>query len=91
MKVSAQSVPALRRGIRRQYDATRAQNVLLCPERVILLDDIGDAILALCDGRKSIAAIALALAARYEEEPALIEADVIGFVEDLAAKGVMTA
>lgn len=91
MIVTAQTAPALRRGIRRHFDATRGQNVLLCPERVILLDEIGNAILELCDGQRSVAAMSLALAARYEEDVAQVEADVLGFVQELADKGLVTA
>jgi pyrroloquinoline quinone biosynthesis protein D len=88
--ISAQTIPALRRGIRRHYDATREQNVLLCPERVILLDDIGNSIIELCDGERSIAAISLALAERYAEDPAQVEADVTSFVQELSDKGLVT-
>jgi pyrroloquinoline quinone biosynthesis protein D len=88
--VTALSVPALRRGIRRQYDAVRAQNVLLCPERVVLLDDIANAIAELCDAQRSVAAISEILAERYGEDPAQVEADVIGFVQELADKGLVT-
>jgi coenzyme PQQ biosynthesis protein PqqD len=91
MSVSAQTVPALRRGIRRHFDATRAQNVLQCPERVILLDEIGNAIVELCDGQRSITAISLVLAERYAEDAAQVEADVIGFVQELADKGLVGA
>ena len=89
--ITAQAIPALRRGIRRHYDVTREQNVLLCPERVILLDDIGNAIVELCDGQRSIAAISVALAERYAADPMQVEADVTSFVQELADKGVVTA
>jgi coenzyme PQQ biosynthesis protein PqqD len=88
--VTAQSVPALRRGIRRHYDATRAQNVLQCPERVILLDNIGNAITELFDGQSSVGTISRILAERYAENPAQVEADVVGFVQELADKGLVT-
>jgi pyrroloquinoline quinone biosynthesis protein D len=91
MNVTAQSIPALRRGIRRHFDAARAQNLLQCPERVILLDEIGNAIVELCDGQRSIAAISLMLAERYAEDTAQVEADVTGFVQELADKGLVTA
>jgi pyrroloquinoline quinone biosynthesis protein D len=89
-EVSAQARPALRRGIRRHYDATREQNVLLCPERVMLLDDIGNAIVELCDGERSITAMSQTLAERYAEDPAQVEADVASFVQELFDKGLVT-
>jgi pyrroloquinoline quinone biosynthesis protein D len=88
--VTTQAIPALRRGIRRQYDVTREQNVLLCPERVILLDEIGDAIIELCDGQRTIATISLTLAKRYAEDLAQVEVDVTSFVQELTDKGVVT-
>jgi pyrroloquinoline quinone biosynthesis protein D len=88
--VSAQSVPSLRRGVRRHFDAARGQNVLQCPERVVLLDDIADAIIELCDGRRSAADISNILAARYEEEPAVVAEDVRGFLLELLEKGLVT-
>ena len=87
---TAQSVPKLRRGVRRQFDAARGQNLLQCPERVVLLDDIANAIIELCDGQRSIAEISRTLAARYEEEAALVEEDVRGFVTELLEKGLVT-
>jgi pyrroloquinoline quinone biosynthesis protein D len=89
--VSPQTIPALRRGVRRHYDTARGQNVLLCPERVILLDDIGNAIAELCDGQRSVATISRILAERYAGDPAQVEADVISFFQELAAKNVVTA
>jgi pyrroloquinoline quinone biosynthesis protein D len=87
---TAQSVPKLRRGVRLQFDTTRGQNVLQCPERIVLLDDIANAIIELCDGSRSIAEISCALAARYEEDVALVEEDVRGFVGELLEKGLVT-
>ena len=89
--VTAQSVPALRRGIKRHYDTARAQNVLLCPERVIVLDDIANAIAELCDGQHSVEMISKILSDRYEGDPGLVEADVIEFIRELAEKGAVTA
>jgi pyrroloquinoline quinone biosynthesis protein D len=89
--VTAQTIPTLRRGVRRHYDTARARNVLLCPERVVLLDDIGNAITELCDGQRSVAALSQILAERYGENPAQVEADVIGFVQELVDKGLVTA
>ncbi len=91
MSVTAQSIPALRRGIRRHFDATRGQTVLLCPERVILLDEIGNALVEQCDGQRDIAAISLILAARFATDAAQVEPDVIEFVQELADKGLVTA
>jgi pyrroloquinoline quinone biosynthesis protein D len=91
MQVSQASVPALRRGIRKRFDATRNAHVLLGPERVIVLDEIAVAITELVDAKNSVAEIAGALAAKFEAEYAMVEEDVIGFVQDLVDKGLVAA
>jgi pyrroloquinoline quinone biosynthesis protein D len=91
MSLTAESVPALRRGIRRHFDATRNANVLLGPERVIVLDDIAFAIAELVDSRHSVAEIAGTLAAKFEADYATVEADVMAFVAELVEKGVAAA
>jgi coenzyme PQQ biosynthesis protein PqqD len=89
--ITAESIPALRRGIRRKFDATRNTHVLLGPERVIVLDDIATAITELVNGENSVARIAGVLAATFAEDAALVESDVIEFVQDMVAKGLATA
>jgi pyrroloquinoline quinone biosynthesis protein D len=89
--ITADSIPALRRGIKRKFDATRNAHVLLGPERVIVLDDIAAAILELMDGAHSVTAIAAALAARFAADHALVQSDVMAFVEELVEKGLASA
>jgi pyrroloquinoline quinone biosynthesis protein D len=90
MEVTVDSIPKLRRGILRKFDAARGQNVLLGPERVILLDDIGNAIAECCDGQTAIAQISSILAERYAAERAQVESDVLAFVQELQEKGLVT-
>lgn len=90
MSATAQSVPSLRRGVRRHFDATRAQHVLQGPERVILLDDIANAIVELCDGTRDVAVIAQMLAQRYEADQTQVQPDVVEFVSELYEKGLVT-
>lgn len=66
MALTPSSVPVLWRVARREFDPVRQQHVLLYPEGVILLNDTGNVILELCDGRRTIAAIADILGARYQ-------------------------
>ena len=47
------------------FDSVRQQHVLLYPEGAVLLNETGAAILELCDGRRSVAAIAKILEERY--------------------------
>lgn len=83
MTVTLQSVPKLRRGVRRHFDAARNTPVLMAPERVVVLDDIADAIIAQCDGKRSVAEIVSQLAAQYAAPAAEISNDVLILLEDL--------
>lgn len=85
------SRPSLRRGARRHFDAVRNQHVLQGPERIIVLDEIGCAILDLCDGGRRVEEIGALLAGRYQGDAAEIEADVTGFLQELADKGLVSA
>ena len=68
------SRPSLWRLARLEFDPVRQRRVLLYPEGVVLLNDTGAAILDLCDGQRSVADIAAALAERYHCD---VTADVI--------------
>ncbi len=84
MSVTLQSVPALRRGVRRQFDTARNAPVLMAPERVVMLDDIADAIIAECDGKRSAGEIAARLAERFGAPEADVLVDVLAFLEELS-------
>jgi pyrroloquinoline quinone biosynthesis protein D len=63
--LTAASIPTLWRLARLDFDAVRQQRVLLYPEGAVFLNETGAAILELCDGRRSVAAIARILGERY--------------------------
>jgi pyrroloquinoline quinone biosynthesis protein D len=65
MTLTSSSVPRLWRLARLDFDTVRQQHVLVYPEGAVLLNPTGAAILELCDGQRSIAAIAQILAERY--------------------------
>lgn len=83
------AVPRLPRGVRLHFDATRNAHVLLAPERAFNVDAVAAKVLALVDGRRSIADIVAALALEFNEKPAVIEADVVAMLDDLVAKRVV--
>jgi pyrroloquinoline quinone biosynthesis protein D len=57
--------PALRSSIVLRRDPVTGGDLLVMPERVVVLNDTGAAILRLCDGRRSVDDIAGELAGRY--------------------------
>lgn len=86
------AVPRLARGMRLRQDAAREGRwVVLGPERMFVPDAIALEVLRLVDGTRSVAAIVDDLAARFDAPRGEILADVASLLEDLAAKGVVTA
>ncbi|MCW0214785.1 MAG: pyrroloquinoline quinone biosynthesis peptide chaperone PqqD [Pseudonocardia sp.] len=61
--------PRLARHVRLSYSGTRQRHILLLPETVVVLNDSGAGILALCDGRRTVAEIAAELGTRYRRVP----------------------
>ena len=80
----ADRIPFLPRGVRLHDDRVRGAAVLLGPERAIMLDEIGQAILSEIDGTHSLDQIAQDLAARYDAPKDEVAADVTAFLDDLA-------
>ncbi len=86
MTLTPSSVPVLWRVARQEFDSVRQQHVLLYPEGVLLLNDTGAAILELCDGRRSIAAIAAILGDRYHCD---VLSDVMDYLSGLAERDLI--
>jgi pyrroloquinoline quinone biosynthesis protein D len=89
-EVKDDSVPALARGVRLRFDEARKAWVLLAPERVLMPDEIAVEILKRCDGKAAVSAIVEDLAQTFAAEPAQVDGDVRGFLQDLADKGMVT-
>jgi pyrroloquinoline quinone biosynthesis protein D len=80
--------PHLTTRARLQYDAVRGKHVLLLPEGLLVLNETAAAILALCDGRRTVGAIAGELGARYRRD---VDQDVLGLLNRLASKQAVEA
>jgi len=61
---------ALRRSIVLRHDSVRGTDVLVMPERVVVLNRTAAEILALCDGSRTVAEIVAVLEQRYPGSPA---------------------
>jgi pyrroloquinoline quinone biosynthesis protein D len=81
------AVPRLPRGVRLHRDEARGGWVLLAPERILQPDAVAMEVLNRVDGRSSLAEIVDNLATTFTAERARIEADVRGFLGNLAEKG----
>ncbi|WP_328988820.1 pyrroloquinoline quinone biosynthesis peptide chaperone PqqD [Kribbella sp. NBC_01245] len=68
-------IPRLRRGVRITYDHTRDLQVLLYPEGVLVPNPTATAILQLCDGKTTVAELAVALGKQYDgvEEKQIVD------------------
>ena len=80
--------PILPRGVRLRHDTVRARWVLLAPERIFEVDDIGVEILKRCDGRR-LDELLTDLAAVFEASPDQIRGDVEAFLKGFAEKRVL--
>lgn len=75
--------PKLASHVRLRHDPARDQYVLLGPETVAVLNATSADILRLCDGRRTVAEIVVALRARYDR---VVDDDVRAFLDRMAAK-----
>lgn len=89
LRVSEASRPALPRHARLSRDETRQRWVILVPERVLLPDDTAIEILHLADGEATVRAIVDQLADKYRADRAVIAADVVAMLQDLADQGFL--
>ena len=88
MALTPGSVPRLWRLARLEFDPVRQQHVLLYPEGAVLLNETGTAILELCDGQRSVGAIAGVLAERYHCD---VLADVTEYLSALVERELIHA
>jgi pyrroloquinoline quinone biosynthesis protein D len=80
--------PRLPRGVRLRHDTIRNRWVLLAPERIFEVDDIGVEILKRCDGR-SLTDMLHDLALAFNMKPDDIRNDVETFLKDFTQKRVV--
>lgn len=81
---SVDRIPFLPRGVRLHDDSVRGLPVLLGPERAMMLDEIGHAILSEIDGVHTLGQIAQDLSDRYDAPKDEVVADMTAFLDDLA-------
>jgi pyrroloquinoline quinone biosynthesis protein D len=89
--IDAAAVPRLKPGVKFRFDRARAAWVLLAPERLFMPDEIAVEVLKLVDGVRTAAGIVDALAVAFKAPREVIEADVLGMLEDLRGKGALAA
>jgi pyrroloquinoline quinone biosynthesis protein D len=85
----ANSSPRLPRGVRLRHDRVRNRWVLLAPERIFELDEIGVEILKRCNGSITVEEMSAALAVAFGATPEEVRPDVEAFLKDFAHKRVV--
>ena len=85
------SVPAFPTGVRLKHDEVRSQWVILAPERMFVIDEIGLAIMQHIDGETAVDRIVDQLAEKFQAPREQILGDVIQMLQDFADKGVLEA
>ncbi|KYF88265.1 hypothetical protein BE18_50915, partial [Sorangium cellulosum] len=71
-------------------DRASGREILLYPERGLALNPVAAAVAARLDGARTVAEIAAEIAASFASTPPdAVERDVIAFLEELAARGLL--
>jgi len=87
--IGPDSRPAFTRYARLHHDRARERFVVLAPERAYELNDIGVAVLRLCDGLRSVADISAQLAEAYKAPIDVVARDVTQLLQGLADKRLL--
>lgn len=82
--------PRLAAKARLRYDRHSDRHMLLYPEKGLALNATATEIVKLCDGDRTVREIVIDLSARYEgAKNENLEREVFGFLEALAARGLL--
>ena len=88
-EISDQAIVRLPSGVRLKKDEVRDRFVLLAPERALVMDAVGVAILGEIDGAKTVQQMIASLASTYAADPQIIGKDVKAFLLDLAGRRIV--
>ena len=74
-----------------RLDPKTGKYILLYPEKGLVLNPTGAAILKLCTGEHALSAIIATLATEFQSEPDVLEPEVLAFVQGLLDRGLLQA
>jgi coenzyme PQQ biosynthesis protein PqqD len=89
--LSLELKPKLASKAKLRLDPKTGKYILLYPEKGLLLNPTGAAILKLCTGEQTLSSIIAALAVEFQSDPALLSTEVLGFVQGLLDRGLVQA
>lgn len=87
-EIAPGSVPSLAGRALLRHDPLRGEELILLPERVIRLNLTAEAIVRLCDGRRTVSTIARELEREYRREG--LEPAVLCLLRRLGEQGAIT-
>jgi pyrroloquinoline quinone biosynthesis protein D len=87
--IDLDAVVRLPTGVRLKKDEARDRHILLAPERALVMDPIGIAILGEVDGVKSVRQMISSLARTYAADPDVIGKDVAAFLAELDSRRML--
>jgi pyrroloquinoline quinone biosynthesis protein D len=74
-----------------RLDPKSGKYILLYPEKGLLLNATGAAILRLCDGETPLSAVIATLAAEFQSDADVLRVEVLTFVQGLLDRGLLQA
>jgi len=83
--------PKLAAKTKLRLDPKSNKYILLYPEKGLLLNPTGAAILKHCDGEQTLAAIIAALAVEFQSDSEVLRPEVLTFVQGLLDRGLLQA
>ena len=89
MTVGPASRPRLAARARVRVDRLSGKSVLLYPERGLVLNAVGQAVLELCGAERTVDDIVRTLTERYTGDADTVRADVLAFLQQLADRGLL--
>jgi pyrroloquinoline quinone biosynthesis protein D len=88
---SLKSKPKLAPKAKLRLDPKTGKYILLYPEKGLLLNPTGAAILKLCTGENSLEQIIATLAGEFQSDPEKLRPEVVAFVQGLLDRGLLQA
>jgi pyrroloquinoline quinone biosynthesis protein D len=83
--------PKLAAKTKLRLDQKTGKYILLYPEKGLLLNATGAAILRLCTGEQTLSAIIATLAQAFESDTEKMQTEVLSFVQGLLDRGLLQA
>ena len=83
--------PKLAAKAKLRLDAKSGKYMLLYPEKGLLLNATGAAILRLCTGEHTLSSIVTTLSAEFQSDADVLRAEVVTFVQGLLDRGLLQA